>query len=136
MHHPVSLRDIAFGLLGGMAGACLGYFLFQIIARQGFYAIVLPGALTGIGCGSLSRRRSILLAIACALIGIVAGIVAEWKFAPFNKDQSFGFFISHLHQLRPVTKALIVVGGIMAFWFGLGRHGGAWLRKKSTAKQE
>ena len=123
------MRDLVLGALGGIAGASLGYILFHIIARQGFYALVLPGALTGIGCGSLSRRRSIMLGIVCALVGTLAGFFTEWSFAPFTQDNSFGYFISHLHGLRPFTQLLIVVGGILAFWFGLGRNGGAWFRR-------
>ena len=123
------LRDMALGALGGIAGACLGYILFHVIARQGFYALVLPGALTGIVCGSLSRHRSIILGIVCALVGTTAGIITEWRFAPFTQDNSFGYFILHLHQLRSFTQLLIVIGGMLAFWFGLGRNGGAWLRK-------
>lgn len=136
MQKPLPMRDIAYGVLGGIAGACLGYFAFQGIARQGFYALVLPGALTGIGCGSLSRHKSILLGIACALLGTLAGIVTEWRFAPFKKDDSFGFFLTHLHQLSSVTQFLIILGGIMAGWFGLGRDGGAWLRKQAVAQDQ
>ena len=40
------------GLGGAVEGAFLGYLLFVAIAGQGFYAIVLPGALAGVGCGA------------------------------------------------------------------------------------
>ena len=40
------------GLGGAVVGAFLGYLLFVAIAGQGFYAIVLPGALAGVGCGA------------------------------------------------------------------------------------
>jgi len=46
------------GLAGAVVGAFLGYLLFVAIAGQGFYAIVLPGALAGVGCGALSGRKS------------------------------------------------------------------------------
>ena len=46
------------GLAGGIVGGVLGYLLFMVIVRQEFYAIVLPGALVGIGCGALSGRKS------------------------------------------------------------------------------
>ncbi len=136
MRQSIPLRDIAFGVLGSFVGACLGYFLFQAIARQGFYAIALPGALTGLGCGSLSRHRSVMLGIACAIVGTIAGIVAEWQFAPFIKDNSLRYFLSHLHQLKPLSQFLIIVGGILAFWFGLGRNGGAWLRKQTVMRDK
>ncbi len=85
---------------------------------------LFAGDLDGIGCGGLSRRRSVSLGAGCALIGILAGIVSEWRFAPFIEDKSFLFFLSHLHQLRSVSQILILVGGGLAFWFGLGRDRG------------
>jgi len=68
------------GLAGAVAGGILGYLLFMVIVRHGFYAIVLPGALVGIGCGALSGRKSTGLGIACAILGLAAGIFAEWRF--------------------------------------------------------
>ncbi|MEQ1824915.1 MAG: hypothetical protein ABL921_03185 [Pirellula sp.] len=135
VHPSPPLLDIALGSLGGIAGACLGYVLFQAIVSQGFYALVLPGVLTGIGCGSLSGRRSITLGIASAVIGMLAGIFTEWRFAPFTEDSSIAFFISHLHRLTSFTQFLIVIGGILAFWFGMGRTGGAWPRKQAVAPE-
>jgi hypothetical protein len=44
-------------LLGAFAGGLVGYFGFLWIARQGFYALVLPGGLLGVGA-SLFRNKS------------------------------------------------------------------------------
>lgn len=123
--HTLRLRDIVLGALGGIAGSYIGNFLFRVIAEQGYYALILPGAFTGLGCGILLRRSSFMMGIACALVGILAGILTEWRFAPFSADDSFTFFILHLHQLKPVTQCLILGGGFLAFWFGRGRAGGA-----------
>lgn len=123
------VTDLVLGAVGGVVGASLGYFLFQAIVSQGFYALILPGALTGMGCGSLSRRRSVPLGCMCAVIAAAVGILAEWQFAPFVADRSLGYFITHLHELKSVTQGMLLIGTIMAFWFGLGREGGAWLRK-------
>lgn len=116
-----------------MAGAGLGYFLFHAIVQFGLYALILPGALTGLGCGSLSRHRSIVLGTVCAVVGAIAGIIAEWQYAPFVKDGTLSYFLAHLQDLRRSTQFLIVLGSVMAFWFGLGRSGGAWLRKHASA---
>lgn len=122
MRQSIQLRYLAMGAAGSIVGACLGYYLLQILAQQGFYAIVLPGALTGLGCGYLSRHKSIQLGILCAIVGAIAGILSEWKIAPFIKDDGLGYFLLHLHQVRPFSLFLIVVGSLMAFWFGLGRE--------------
>lgn len=128
--------DLVLGAAGGLIGAVTGYFLFFAIARQGFYAIILPGALAGIGCGGFSGRKSLPLGVACAVLGIFAGILAEWRFAPFVADRSFLFFMSHLGELPRFTQVLILVGAFFAFWFGRGREGGAWLRKQSQTGKE
>ena len=122
----------ALGIGGGVVGAVLGYFLFVALAGQGFYAIVLPGALAGLGCGALSGRKSNLLGIICVIIALIAGILSEWRMAPFLADRSLRYFLAHLHQLRGFTHFLILLGGFCAFWFGRGRAGGAWLRRQEA----
>ena len=59
----------SLGLAGAVAGGAIGYFVFMWMARQGFYAMILPGALLGLGCGLASRRRSAVLGIACGATG-------------------------------------------------------------------
>lgn len=112
------------GFVGGAAGAALGYYLFFLITRQGFYAMVLPGALVGLGCGFLSGMKSNALGIVCGIFALLLGLVIEWRFAPFAADKSFSFFLSHLHSLKPMTLILISIGALMGYWFGKGRDGG------------
>jgi len=119
----------ALGVVGAVVGGVLGCLLFLAIAKQGFYAIVLPGALVGFGCGGLSGRKSTSLGVLCGAIGLLAGVLAEWRFAPFIKDKSLSVFLTHLHDLSGVTLVLIAVGACFAFWFGQGREGGVWPRK-------
>jgi len=111
----------ALGLLGAAGGGALGTWLFLAIAREGFYALVLPGALIGLGCGLLARRKSQALGIVCGLLGLAAGILSEWLFAPFIRDKSLPYFLAHLHELRVFTIAMILLGGFLAYWFGHGR---------------
>jgi len=118
------------GLAGAVGGGVLGYSLFVVIVRQGFYAIVLPGALAGVGCGVLSGRKSNTLGIICGILGLIAGILAEWRFAPFIADKSLFYFLTHIHELPRFTQGLILLGAAFAFWFGRGRKGGAWLRRE------
>ncbi|NNJ28130.1 hypothetical protein LzC2_42410 [Planctomycetes bacterium LzC2] len=126
--------DLALGIVGAVVGAVVGVWVFGLIARQGFLAVFLPGALTGLGCGALSGRRSVLLAVISGALGTLAGAVAEWRLAPFKEDDSLGFFLTHLNDLRPFTLGMIVLGGAMAAWFGLGRRGGAGLRRTAVAR--
>ena len=99
-------------LVGAVAGGLLGYVGFLWIARQGFYALVLPGGLLGLGA-SLFAKRSTALCIVCGLLALALGVLAEWQFAPFIKDGSLGYFVTHLHQLKPITVIMIAAGAFI-----------------------
>jgi hypothetical protein len=115
--------NFASGLLGAALGGALGYFGFLWSVKQGFYALVLPGALMGLGCAVLAKRRPMALAVACGVLALAVGIFCEWRVAPFIKDSSLDFFLTHLHQLRSLTLIMIVLGGVFAFWFARGSKG-------------
>ena len=114
---PVILR----GLAGAAAGGLAGYLLFWWLRKQGFYSIMLPGVLLGFGASLTARGRSQILGVICLLAGIALMIYAEWTMAPFIANPSFTYFITHLHQLRPVTLLLMAFGAAGAWWFGQGR---------------
>ncbi len=121
MREQHDLLHILRGLIGLSAGAALGYFAFFFVARQGFYALALPGALIGLGCGLASGIRSSPLATLCGIVALVLGIISEWQLRPFGADPSFTYFLTHLHQLTTVTLVMLVLGVVFAAWFGVGR---------------
>ena len=121
------------GTAGAVAGAVVGVLLFVWIARQGFYAMVLPGAATGIGAALLSGRRSAVVAAVSGVVGTAAGVVGEWQLAPFRVDDGLGYFVTHLHDLKPFTLAMIGLGAAIAVWFGLGRDSHARRRPAPDA---
>ena len=109
------------GLFGAAVGGTAGYFAFEWILRQGFYAMILPGAALGLGFGASTCERSSVYGLVSAILAVGLGVFVEWRFFPFVKDGSFTFFITHVHQLRPVSLLLIALGGVLAFWLGIGR---------------
>lgn len=116
------MLSLALGIGGGILGGAVGYLLFFWIVEQGFYAMVLPGAMVGIACGAVSRRRCVGLGVFCGVFGVVVGLFTEWRFAPFAADHSLGYFVRHIHQLRPITLIMIAVGAALSLWLGLGRE--------------
>jgi len=109
--------NVALGLAGAVAGGLLGYLAFGWLARQGFYALALPGVLLGLGAGLLGKRQSMALAVACGVLALALGVFAEWKHFPFVENESFNYFVTHLFDLRPLTLIMIALGGFGGFWF-------------------
>jgi hypothetical protein len=128
------MRTALFVLGGALAGGILGYLGFFWIARQGFYALVLPGGLLGLGA-SLAPNRWIGWAVICGAAALVLGLFTEWRFAPFRADERLGYFVAHVHELKPVTWLMILVGAAIGFWgpFSRYRRGGVGEMKGSRA---
>ena len=114
------MRNNLLALLGALVGGVLGYFAFFWIAEQGFYAMILPGGLLGLGAG-IVRNRSVLVAIVCGLLAIALGVFTEYRFAPFVADESFPYFLAHVFDLKPVTLVMIATGGLIGFWIPFRR---------------
>jgi hypothetical protein len=109
------MKANVLALLGALAGGVLGYFAFFWIAGQGFYALIVPGGLLGLGAG-LFRNKSVVVAIVCGLLATALGVFTEYRFAPFIADDSFTYFLSHVFDLKPVTLLMIAAGGLIGFW--------------------
>ena len=108
-------------ILGGAVGAIVGYAIYAWLVGQGFYALAIPGAALGLGCGLTTRRNSLPTGLACGVLGVLLGLLSEWRSFPFVKDDSLRYFISHAAELKPVTWIMISAGGIFAAYFGWGR---------------
>jgi hypothetical protein len=120
MKGPNQSLAIVLGLAGAAVGGVIGWFAFFWLARQGFYALALPPGLMGLGAGLAARRRSIPLGVICGVAGLALGLFTEWRFAPFIADPGFGYFITHIQALRPVTLIMLAIGAALAFRFALG----------------
>jgi hypothetical protein len=122
MSNAATTWNLALGLLGAAVGAAVGYFGFLWAAHQGFYALMLPGALLGAGGGLLVKDKSLFRAAICSVLALALGLFAEWRFAPFIADQGPVYFLGHLHQLRALTILMVVLGGVFGFWLSLGKE--------------
>lgn len=112
----------ALALSGAILGALVGFVAFKWLAAQGFYALALPGAFVGWGASFFLRRRSQAIGALAAIIALTVSIYAEWATAPFIVDESLAYFLTHLHQLRPLTWIMIVFGVVLAYSLGVGRN--------------
>ena len=116
-----TLVNTVRGLLGAAAGGAAGYFLTGWLVQQGFYAMALPGAGVGLGAGLLVTKRCPGVAIACGVLALALGVFTEWMNFPWPRPHDgFGYFLSHLGDLRPLTMILIGLGALGGYWFALG----------------
>lgn len=109
------LKQLCLTILGAVVGGFIGYYGVGWIARQGFYAMILPGGLLGLGA-SFGQSRSVALAAVCGIAATLLGLYAEWSYFPFIEDGSLGYFINHIGDLRPITLIMIALGGLLGFW--------------------
>jgi len=116
MNMGSNLMTIARGAVGG----AVGYFLFIWLKNHGFYALILPGALLGIGAGYAARVRSLPLAVICGIAGFALSVFTDWKFEPFTDDNSLQYFVMHLYKLDTVTQIMMAIGTFCSFYFALG----------------
>jgi hypothetical protein len=110
------------GLAGGAVGGFLGYHAFVwLVLNQGLYALVLPGALVGLGCGLASGRKVIALGVLSAVGAFLVSALANWHVlqepSPTFLEQITTLFQPH----RRTTASLILIGVAIAFYFGIGR---------------
>jgi hypothetical protein len=105
-------------LVGASAGGVLGYYTFGWIYHYGFYGMMVPGALLGLGCGLLAPAPSQLRGAVCAAAAVALGLFTEWRFFPFVDDPSLGYFLGKVASLTPVTLGMIAGGAFFAYWFG------------------
>jgi hypothetical protein len=115
-------KDLAISLLGAIGGGLVGYFGFALAIRQGLYAMVLPGAMLGLGGGLWARDRSALRAVLCGLAALALGLFAEWRFLPFIEDPGLGYFLTHIPQLSGMTLLMIAAGSALGAWLSLGKR--------------
>ena len=116
------LAVVGRGMAGAVVGGMIGWGIFHFLVGQGLYGLVLPGALIGLACGAAAGGVSNVNAALCAVGGLAIGLLLEWTYFPFDADQSLGYFLRNLGELRGMTWLMIVLGAVFAGWFGRGRQ--------------
>lgn len=119
------------GLVGAVLGGVLGHRIFVWLYQQGFYGLMIPGALLGLGCNLFSSRPSKARGVACGIAGVVLGLYSQYV---FQGTKTFGYLVAHVYELTPITLIMIAAGGGFAFW--LGKDAGAWFGSMGTVSRK
>ena len=114
------------GLVGGLLGGTLGYYAFVWAVGQGFYAMIAPGGLLGIGCGLAAQHPSRIRGVVCAITALGLGLFSEWKVFPWVADDSFLYFAKNIPNLKMITDLMIILGAIVAYWGGKEGNLAGW----------
>lgn len=111
------------GLAGAAVGGIVSYFVFVWLRQRGVLAHALPGALMGFAASLAAGGKSQVVGIVCAVAAVLLTLFAEWRAAPFFKDPSLVFFLTHLQDLNHVTVKIVMltIGAACGYWFGQGR---------------
>lgn len=109
------------GCVGAILGAVAGAIVTKIALREGIYALIAVGPLTGYGARLLanfgSKRADVILGLMAAAIGAVGAFWTFWWVKiPDQEDSSLAFLLQHLDRVGGFTCLIIVVGALIAFF--------------------
>jgi hypothetical protein len=113
---PRHLVSNLLGSVGAIAGGALGFLIFQWLWSQGFYGLMIPGALLGLGCSLLARHNSVIRGVVCGIAAVALALFTEWRFRPFAADDSLPYFVAHVKDLSATTFLMTAVGALIAYW--------------------
>jgi hypothetical protein len=106
------------GVCGAAVGGLIGALGYRWMLEYGYHALVLPGALLGLGAGIGAGTVSMWRGIIAAAAALVFSLLVEWRFRPFVADESLNYFVGHLGSLSPPTMLMLAAGCLVAFWTG------------------
>ncbi len=111
---------LMMSLAGAVAGAIVGYFLFRWALGQGFYAMVVPGACLGLGAHLASPTRSTARGIVLGIAALLFGVFVDCRtnLPPFD---DLRHYFTHISGVSQMSLLMIVVGGVVGFWWGRDR---------------
>ncbi len=118
---PLALAWI-LGLVGCAVGAFAGYAGFDYAASHDWYVQAFPGALVGFLCGLLSGRRVWTLGLVAAAVGLLVGVLTEWRYSRGWPDTGLWDFLATWRELPDGNLLRVAVGTLLAFWLGSGRN--------------
>jgi hypothetical protein len=114
------VKQFLIAIAGAVLGGILGFYAFFWVAEHGYYGMVLPGGLLGIGA-AFGRTKSIWVPVGCATAALALGLFTEWRFQLMGREIPLGDFVRHVFDLNSVHLLMIALGGALGFWMPFRR---------------
>lgn len=112
------IKNLALGIVGGIAGGFAGGLICKFLADQGFYGVILPGALVGLGFALAARKGHFGFGAVSGVLGLLAGLLTQWKV--YSDEPSFFKLVGELKDYSIVTWIMLGLGAVLAFTIGKG----------------
>lgn len=109
------MKQVALVLCGAVLGGVVGHFAFGWLRSHGYYGMVVPGGLLGLGAG-IAQCRFRWPAVICGVLAFGLSLFTEWRFSPFIADDRLSYFLLHIHELDHVTLLMAAAGTAIGFW--------------------
>ena len=107
------------GFVGAVVGGVAGILHVPLALETRFLRSDDPRCLPGLGCSLLARHPSNGRGSCAAWPLLGLGLFTEWRFRPFDADDSFQYFLTHVKDLSLVPTLLMIgIGALIAFWVG------------------
>ncbi len=111
------IREL-LGVVLASAGAYAGFVAYRWMLSHGYHALVLPGALLGLGAGVGAGSKSTVRGLVCAAAALVFGLYVVWCFWSIGDDGTLASFVTKVHKLSPPTMIMLAAGCLLAYWMG------------------
>jgi hypothetical protein len=107
-------------VFGGIVGGVIGFYIFHWAVRQGFFALIVPGAMVGMIAGFGIGSRSQPFAIACGVAGLAVGLFTQWTFVNRAVTMDLMEFLMKIKDQKPLTLIMLVLGTFFSYRLALG----------------
>lgn len=107
--------------IGAIVGAGVGTFAYWLLLIRGYHILAAVGAGVALGVSAMARTKQIAWGVATGVLAVLLSVLVESLFRPFAADESFSYFISHLHDLPRNSLISLAVVAALGVYFGRGR---------------
>lgn len=116
------MNDTRSRILGAVVGGAIGVAAHWGSVHAGYHMAGVAGIGLALGVSAGARSRSLAWGVVTAGLAVALSLVTDWWLRPFLADGSLSYFLAHLGDLSPLSKASLLAAGLLGYYFGRGRR--------------